>query len=228
MDMPIAIITTCIASIVSVIGWLVVNCQGRKMRKEEAQRDIYKRLFEMTLRISNELTDFYLEIDNRSGELRRLFIESNANSGDKKKTVDKWYEIVTKMVGDTFHKSASIGNYMKFLEMGGANIGGDTMIYQGLKSVSIDTNKSLYNITGRWINYVNFTSMNENQLNNLTAETKKESECIMEFCGCLDDILIYLYNSYMAAPLKLKQRKLDYSQNRRYLTENGIIDKRIQ
>ena len=117
---------------------------------------------------------------------------------------------------------------MKFLEMGGANIGGDTMIYQGLKSVSIDTNKSLYNITGRWINYVNFTSMNENQLNNLTTETKKESECITEFCGCLDDILIYLYNSYMAAPLKLKQRKLDYSQNRRYLTENGIIDKRIQ
>ena len=226
MEIIISILSFSVAAIVSVIGWFVINHQNRKMRREEVQMKIYNKLFKMTISTSNELTKFNMNTNKKVRELGQIFNKPSAEPGDKTNLINEWRTRVTEILDDIANECVSIDNYLKFLEMGGTNIGSDTPIYQGLKSISIDTNKSLFNITEKWINYINFDDMKENQLNNLVDGTIKDLNCTNEFCDCLDDVLIYLYNSYMAQPLKLQKREINYVQDRRYVTEKGLMDKR--
>ena len=221
------LLSVSIAAAVSVIGWFVIDHQNRKIRKEEAQREIYNKLFSITISISNELTKFNMSTNKKVRNLGRIF-RPQTKSNNKKDTIDKWQTMLSEILDDIANECVSIDNYLKFLEAGGTNIGNDTQIYQGLKTISIDTNRSLFNITDKWINYINFDGMEEKQLDNLINGTIEDLKCTDEFCSCLDDVLIYLYNSYKAKqPLKLKKRKIDYTENRRYVTENGLIDKRV-
>lgn len=222
------ILPTAIAALVSVVGWFVIHRLNEKVRREEAQGDIYRRLFEMTVDLSKELMTFEMRINKNVRELSQMFARPHGKLDGRSELVQRWYDLVTEMLDDIMLRCSSIENYLIFLDMGGTNIGRETPIHQALKSVSIDTNKSLFNITDKWINYINFDDMKEKQLTNLTDGTKNDLKCIDEFCGCLNDVLVYLYNDYMAKPLKLKCRKIVFSSNRRYVTEKGLIDKRAQ
>lgn len=222
------VLSVLVATAISVTGWFVINHQNKKMRKEEAQMEIYYKLFEMTITILNKLTKFNTNTDKKVKELHHIFTKLQQKPNNKDDLVNRWYDILSGMLDDILQECESIDNYLKFLEMGGTNIGSDTPIYQGLKSISIDTNRALFGTTERWINYINFDNMKKTQLDNLVEGTKKDLEYINEFGGCLDDVLIYLYNSYMAQPLGLKCREVKYTQNRRYVTENGLVDKRVK
>lgn len=86
--------------------------------------------------------------------------------------------------------------------------------------------KTSLNITNKWINFINFNDMTEIQLNGLIAETKKDLQQIDEFDKCLNDVLVHLYNKYVASPLKLKKSNLKNTQGRRYVSQDGLIDDR--
>ena len=110
--------------------------------------------------------------------------------------------------------------------MSGISIDVDSKIYRSINSIGLDTQKSLLEITDKWINYINFEKMSDTQLQKLTEKTKNDLNQLSEFRLCLEDVLIYLYNNHVAKPLKLKKHEIKNTENRRYITEDGIVDNR--
>jgi hypothetical protein len=218
-------ISIIISAIIAVSGWFIIDKQNRKIRREEAMRAVYYKLFDQTNSMINDMSAYCGFIGRRTADFERLIKDMNKESDEDKKVekLKEWGDKVTVMIDESFVISQKILDYMRILDMGGTNYGGDTDIYKALSSISLDANRALRKITNLWINNVNFYNMSEVQFEEMRKETKAELTHVYELCGCLDDILVYAYNDYIAKPLKLSQRDLVLGDKRRYIMRDGKI-----
>lgn len=224
------IISSIIAAVIAVLGWFVINHLNKIMRKEEAQRELYNRILDATNNLSNSLSILSLSINKDAADLKNIlqFLSSTGvtKEAERQNQIDKWYKIVTLMIDSIGKTGLNIKTYLNNLEMGGTDFGSETSIYQGLRCVGKDTTVSLLNITNKWVNFINFNGMTEIQLDSLINETKKDLQQVDEFDRCLNDVLVHLYNKYVASPLKLRKNSLKNTQGRRYISQKGLIDDR--
>ena len=160
------------------------------------------------------------------GMLKQLNDIAQKTDTEKEKCFNEWGNKTSFIIQKTYDARVLILDYMRTLDMGGTNFGRESEIYGGLKSVSIDINSALNAISAKWIRYVNFREMHSLQIEELINDTTNVARSIDEFIGCLEDVLVYIYNSYIAEPLELDKRSFAITEKRRYITERGIIDNR--
>lgn len=98
--------------------------------------------------------------------------------------------------------------------------------YKALESIEFDVDKALNRIGDNWISYTNFKEMNVTQVERIKEEMNEDMAKVYEFMDCLDDVLIIEYNKNISKPLKKKELEVDFSKKRRYITVDGIVDKR--
>lgn len=219
------VISVSIPALISVIGWSVVNGQNRKMRKEEAQRAIYDKLYNSTDAIIDELSSFQSLVNDKFNSLRtNLEAINKMKPNDTKRNthLNNWLKDVRAIINTAWHCSRSIEKYMRILDMGGTNFGRESKIFDGLKIVTDDTGEALTKISSKWVNYTNFDNMTEWQFKAISEETKDEMRHIEELKKCLDDVLTHAYNAYVATPLQLPKRQIANKGGRRYIAESGI------
>lgn len=224
------IISAVIASVITIIGWFILNAQNRKIRREEAKRETYLVLSGNTRDITRKIGIFKETVKQESQYIITLLKKSRNLDKDKyeekKDIVNQWHTRAQKILDDTTELSNDIDDYLWTLDMGGTDFGEGSKTYEALSAVIYDAGENLGKIIGIWIKYINFDNMTDLQLENLEKDTAEETEKLDELRGCLEDILILMYNKYVATQLKLKKRTIKQDKKRRYILENGLSDNR--
>lgn len=109
--------------------------------------------------------------------------------------------------------------------MGGTDFGRESRIYNGIESMRLDAVQAATQICNRCIK-ADLISMDEKQLACTKDEVGVYLQTVRGFTSCMEDLLVHLYNQYVARPLKLKERSLQDTVGRKVLTADGLVDNR--
>lgn len=88
------LLSVIIPSVIAVSGWVAVDGLNRRLRREEAMRTVYYKLFNMTSDLLDECTDYYLLISRKTSAIEDIIKESNktTDSKSKSKMIAEWGE----------------------------------------------------------------------------------------------------------------------------------------
>lgn len=220
------IISVSVSSIISVVGWIVVNYQNRKAYKEDMQMKAYNKIFDKT----NDLICEYQRFVNDIHKHINAIDDSIAQRGNNAKNIDvlnTWYQNVNQVIDKATMIDISTQSYMRTVNMSAIDSKKDGTLCKDISSVYFDTQRAILSITNLWVNhlYLDTSNIKEN-IKKLKTDTETNIVQLGEFNSCLEDILVHLYNSYIADPLKISRRSIGGVDNRRCITKDGIVDNR--
>lgn len=212
-----------IPAVLSIVGWFIVDYFNRKVRTEEANRAAYYKLFDELLSHMNEIVMYQNRIYDASRNLETIL----SKKGEKSKAdLEAWSSYIHIIIESAYKLKMSILGYMRIMKYGGIIDEAGKRVYKALESIVYDANKALNRIGDNWLGYTNFNEMNVNQVERIKAEMHEDMGAVYELMSCLEDILAIEYNKYISKPLGKDEAEIDFSEKRRYITTEGIVDKR--
>ena len=216
-----------VVGVITVIGWFVLDHHNRKMRIDDVRMKRYDKLFEETNKIIADAVTYKTFANNHVSEFERIMGEVEKEGMEKKSDeLKKWVKDNDEMISMTYNLNVSILNYERVLDMGGTDFGRESVFYRALDSIVIDTNRALDRILRIWIIYVDFDKKNEIRMDDMKKKTNQDLSQLDEFTGCMEDLLVHIYNEYVVNPLKLKKRFVPSTPGRRCIMSNGLVDNR--
>lgn len=99
-------------------------------------------------------------------------------------------------------------------------------MFNALQEIKQEAYVSAENNRLRWSDPSEMDKITPEGYKKKSNETQKDADTIFDFGMCLDDVLLHAYNNSIAEHLDKPKKKLEMIERRRYLTEDGFVDKR--
>lgn len=230
-----------IALIIAVLGWVATYWFSLRAtnigRIRDFQLKIYQELLDRTNTLIKDISSYTAKTVSHTNSMAKLLNEyvSDELSIVNLKTIDRKYELKRAWLNAAYELSEQsynvqgvIEDYLRYLDMNGTDYTSGTKLFDALQGLKQEAYTAAESNRKRWSDPSEMDNITIEQYKKKSIDTKKDADIVFDFGMCVEDVLLHMYNSSIAEYIGKPKKKLNMDDKRRYVTAEGVIDKRTK